>query len=185
VGKTLRSPIRRRFAPPALRSIDGVESYRLPDGEVARRYWALPGRILVGGRIFSVEDASRLRTNYRVTHVLSAESEQDDESTWLDASTRARWPFPDDGRPIPLDTCRGILAYQRDVLSIPTAVLYCHCRLAGSRGPSLAYAALRLLGRTRSEALAQCGRRKIYTTDIHAAYVESFEHVLKDALPLA
>jgi hypothetical protein len=192
MGKTLRRPIRRRLAPPAHRaqptpqpprsSSDGVDSYLLPNGETARRYWALPGRILVGGRILSTEDACQLRTNYGVTHNLSAESEQDDEATWLDASTRARFPFPDDGRPIPADLCRGIIAYQRAVLSDPTAVLYCHCRLAGSRGPSLAYAALRVLGRSPNEALAQCGRRKIYTTDIHAAYVESIESALK-ALP--
>lgn len=190
MGKTLRRPIRRRLAAPAPRSqptplrstSDGIESYRLPNGETARHYWALPGRILVGGRILSVADAEHLQSTYGVTHDLSAESEQDDEATWLDASTRARFPFPDDGRPIPVDTCRGILAYERAVLSIPTAVLYCHCRLAGSRGPSLAYAALRVLGRSPSEALAQCGRRRIYTTDIHAAYVESIESALK-ALP--
>jgi hypothetical protein len=193
MGKTLRSPIRRRHALPAQRSqrtpgtpspSDGVEAYLLPNGETARRYWAIPGRILVGGRILSVQDAENLRSKYGVTHNLSAESEQNDEATWLDASTRARFPFPDDEQPIPADLCRGIIAYQRAVLSIPTAALYCHCRLAGSRGPSLAYAALRVLGQSQSEALAQCGRRRIYSSDIHATYVESIERALK-ALPSA
>ena len=181
MGKTLRKPIHRRRAAPARSSADIIESYRLPNGETARRYWALPGRILVGGRILSPRDAENLRSKYGVTHVLSAESEQDDETTWFDASTRARFPFPDDGRPIHVDLCRGILAYAREVLAIPTAVLYCHCRLAGSRGPSLAYAALRVLGRGPSEALEQCGRRMIYATGLHPAYVESIEMALNAA----
>ncbi len=194
MGKTLRGPIVRRLAravapppkPPAAREDAFVlESYHLPNGELARRYWALAGRILVGGRFVSQEDADALRTKYGVTHVLSAESEQSDEASWLDATTRARFPFPDDERSIPLDICRGAIAFARAVLSQPASVLYCHCRLAGSRGPTMAYMALRLLGRSPSDALAQCGRRQIYSTDLHAAYVQSIESALKDALPSA
>jgi hypothetical protein len=155
-----------------------LEAYRV-EGDVARRYWALPGKILVGGRILSVEDADGLRRKYGVTHDLSAESEQDDEVTWLDPATRARFPFPDNEQAPPLDICRGAVAYARSVLARPDSVLYCHCRLGGSRGPSYGYMSLRVLGRTQEEALDQCGRRKIYTTDLHAAYVRVIEEALK------
>lgn len=183
MGKTLRRAITRRLARPTPANESILESYRLPSGELARRYWALPGKILVGGRIMSVKDAAHLRSTYGVTHTLSAESEQDDETVWLDPTTRARFPFPDDARPIPLDLCRGALAYARTVLLLPDSVLYAHCRLGGSRGPSWGYLSLRVLGRTPEQALAQCGRRRVHSTDLHPAYVQSIEAALKDALP--
>jgi hypothetical protein len=189
MGKTLRGPIQRRLMPhlpspaPSSSSTPGfvLEAYTLANGYFARRYWALPGRILIGGQIVSQEDAQSLRAKYGVTHVLSAESEKNDDATWMDPTTHGYFPFPDDGRPIPPDLCQKAIVFARSVLAIPGAVLYCHCHLGGSRGPTMAYMTLRLLGRSREEAYEQCGRRKLYTTDIHAAYLNSIESALTSA----
>jgi hypothetical protein len=179
MGKQLRGAIRRSFARPPERTPDFVlETYHLANGDLARRYWAMPGKILVGGRIMSPEDAEHLKTKYGITHVLSAESERTDEATWIDAATRAHFPFPDNGRSIPLDLCRQATAYARTTLALPNAVLYCHCRLGGSRGPSMAYLALRVLGRSPDEASAACGRRQIHATNLHSEYVRSIERAL-------
>ena len=57
-------------------------------------------------------------------------------------------------------------------------MLYAHCRLGGSRGPSYAYLALRVLGRSPAEALEQCGRRQRYGDELHATYVAVIEQAL-------
>jgi hypothetical protein len=174
MGKTLRGPIRR------LHGRRDVEYYRLDNGEPAARQWALRGRILVGGRILDAKDAEGLRSKYGVTHVLSAESEQSDEASWLDPTTRARFAFPDDSQPIAPDICRGAVAYARRVLALPTAVLYCHCRLGRSRGPSMAYMALRILGSSPADALAHCGRSRLSPVPLAPAYLRSIEQALSE-----
>ena len=161
----------------AASTITVLETYAVNGVERAQRYWALQGRILVGGRIVSPADAEHLRA-LRVTHVLSAESEQDDPH--VAGIQFGRFAFPDDGAAYspPLDVIRGAVSFARTVLAEPSTVLYTHCRLGGSRGPSYAYLALRVLGRTSVEALDQCGRRQRYGDDLHATYVAVIEQAL-------
>jgi len=106
----------------------------------AQRYW-VHDRILVGGSIIDVEDADKLR-QLGITHVLSAEHERDDAGKWPD-DRRARFEWPDDGADIPEATLHKVMQYASDVLSQQDAILYAHCQMGGSRGPTLGYIALR------------------------------------------
>ncbi len=152
--------------------------------ERAVRYWALEGRILVGGRIVSRADAEHLRRDFGVTHVLSAESEQSDEATWLDAATRGYFPFDDNALAPPLAVILGAVGFVRGVFDAnPEAVLNTHCRLAGSRGPSYAYLALRVLGFDPGRAMDFCGRRQRCGADLHPAYVSVIEQAITGRAP--
>lgn len=146
--------------------------------ELARRYWALPGRLLVGGRIRDASDYLGMVSAFGVTHVLSFESEQTDDSK-VPQRKRAQAPFPDDGKPPPLGLMIQVVQWIKD-LPRDGVVLYCHCRLGGSRGPTAAYAALRVrwqMGRGRAQKFAgrrPCGSAlfKTYLDQVDKAVLE-------------
>ena len=146
--------------------------YLLQDGGIARRFWALKGRILVGGRILNLEDADRLR-ELGVTHVLSADNQSTDNGLWPDAQ-RARFPFVDNGVAPPLRMVSAALAFERSVLASEETILYCHCRLGRRRGPTYGYMALRVLGFAPSEAEKRAG----HGLSLVPTYVDVVEQAL-------
>ena len=144
-------------------------------GGTAQRYW-VHDRILVGGSILHAADVSLLR-NLGITHVVSAEDDRGDEGKWAD-DKRARFGFPDDG----LDIDEGLLHKATDhleaILKDPLAVLYVHCRMGGSRGPSLAYLALRAtMGASPHEAMRLIRQTRGPWTP-HLRYIDSIERAL-------
>jgi rhodanese-related sulfurtransferase len=132
--------------------------YPARGGGMARRYWALQGKLLVGGSFRDQSDAMHLARDFGVTHVLSFESEHNDDDMWS-ASRRGSAPFPDDGKIPPL---LPLILAVKWVKGLPDdAVLYCHCRLGGSRGPSAAYLVLRArFNMNREVAQKFAGRRQ-------------------------
>ena len=145
-------------------------------GGTARRYWAHE-RILVGGSIMNAEDSVALRA-LGITNVLSAEHEHDDAGKWPDVA-RARYEFDDDGKPVPLELLHKAMDYAQTVLAEPTAVLYTHCRLGGSRGPSMAYLTLRVgcaYDPARAMAAIRATREPHWTP--HLDYIKSIERAI-------
>lgn len=128
-------------------------------GAMARRYWALPKVLLVGGNIRDHSDAMHLARDFGVTHVLSFESECSDDNLWSQ-DKRAQVPFEDHGRDPPLDLMERTVKWVAD-LPRHGVVLHCHCHLGGSRGPAAAYLALRVRWyMTRDVAQKFAGRRQ-------------------------
>ena len=129
-------------------------------GGMARRFWSLRKHLLVGGFIRDQSDAMHLARDFGVTHVLSFESERTDHGKWSQPH-RAECGFEDNGKPPTLDVmCRAV----KWVLDLPkdrSMVLYCHCRLGYSLGPSAAYLALRARWyMNREVAQKYAGRRQ-------------------------
>ena len=142
----------------------------------AQRYW-VHDRVLVGGSIMSAEDAEALR-HMGVTHVLSAEDQQDDAGKWPD-DRRARHEFVDGGQDVPLELVHAMVGYTRRVLQgFPDAVLYAHCHMGGSRGPTLGYIALRAAFEfTPAQAMAAIRVHRGDWTP-HLRYIHSVERAL-------
>lgn len=141
---------------------DGAEAplyhYPTPYGVFARRYWAIRGKLLVGGHIRDASDWMHLVRDFGITDVLSFESEFSDENKVSDGH-RACVPFEDNGRPPPIEP---LIQAVKWVKNLPlNAILYCHCHLGGSRGPTAAYLALRTRwNMNRETAQKYAGRRQ-------------------------
>lgn len=151
-----------------------LERYMWSGGE-ARRYWAIQGRILVGGGIVSAEDGYHLARDYGITHVLSAESENDDKGKWP-TTMAGRFAFPDDGKAPGQFIIRAAVKWVR--AQPQDAIWYTHCRLGGSRGPSMAYLVMRAhLGMSAIQALECAGVRQD-GQPLHRAYIEAIEESL-------
>lgn len=161
-----------------------VEHYDTPDGR-AVRFWALEPRLLVGGTILGPVDGEHLKRSYGVTHVLSVESEHDDEGKGFQPDVRERWAFPDSGSPkgapwtepgaIPVSNVEACIRFARRVLEQPHTVLYLHCMMGGARSPCIAYAVLVHMGFDCDDVrreLVKCG------ANLRPIYIASIEHVL-------
>lgn len=109
---------------------------------IARRYWALPKYLLVGGSIRDQSDAMHLARDFGVTHVLSFATEETDHGKWSQPS-RAEVPIADTGRPPPLELLCRVVKWVKE-LPKSGVVLYCHDHLGDHRGPVAAYLALRV-----------------------------------------
>ena len=146
------------------------------DGQQAQRYW-VHDRILVGGSIMGTDDAEELR-KLGITHVLSAEAEQDDAGKWPD-DKRARHEWPDHGLTVDPGLIHKIIDYATGVLSDEGTSLYVHCKMGGSRGPTLGYIVLRAVFKfSPSEAMmAIRATRGMWTP--HLKYIESVEHAIE------
>jgi len=146
-------------------------------GGTARRYWA-HDRVLVGGSIMSVEDGASLE-KLGVTHVLSAEHERDDAGKWPD-DRRARLEFDDNGLDISESLLHKAMDFADKVLSDPKTVLYTHCRLGGSRGPSFGYLALRTaFGFDPAKAMAAIRQTREPGWTPHNRYIRSIERAIE------
>ena len=164
-----------------------VELYDVPPGPAvppqewagggrAQRYW-VHDRVLSGGCIVDDRCVSVLK-DQGITHVLSWESEHLDDGKWPD-DKRARFPFMDNGGEIPLEVVLESAKYIRSVFEDPEAVLYTHCQLGGSRGPSAAYLACRILGLDPAQAMAAVRATREDGWAPHRNYINSIEQGLK------
>jgi len=154
-----------------------VMIYKTNFGE-ARMYWA-HDRVLVGG-LLTHESLAKIK-QLGVTHVITADEHND--AVWWPRDRLCALPFYDDGEPIerrsnPPDLGKGIEFAER-VLSESGTILYCHCRMGGSRGPAMGYMALRAgLKMSKPEALA-CVLRTRGDWNPHANYIASIERALE------
>jgi predicted O-methyltransferase YrrM len=144
-------------------------------GGQAQRYW-VHTRVLVGGSILGDEDAATLLNQHGVTHVLSAEHDRKEEP-WPRAS-RGWFGFDDDGQDVPEALIHGAMDYAEKVLADPKTVLYAHCRMGGSRGPSMGYLVLRsVFGYTPGAAMKVIRAGRGAWTP-HLRYIESIERAM-------
>ncbi len=144
-----------------------VTTYKV-DGGDAWRFWIHP-RVMIGGDIVDPYDRdNRVSALYGVTHVLSVDGDRDNEWEWA-ASHRARFGWPDDGRPFPVQTMIGALTWARAALSDARSVIYLHCHMGGSRSVSTGMGLLRLLGMTDALATEIVRASRPQWPD-HAAY---------------
>lgn len=135
-----------------------LEVYPTRDGMRARRYWALPRVLLVGGDIRDHSDAMHLARDFGVTHVLAFVSEACDDGRWSQKN-RAQVPFEDNGRDPSLHLMERTVKWVKD-LPRDGVVLYCHDWTGDCRGPCAAYLALRVRWyMTRQVAQKYAGRR--------------------------
>jgi hypothetical protein len=111
------------------------------DWDVIPESNAGPGRIGVGGGIWASAHVDRL------VEALSLRL-AGDRLTVLPSGT------DDDGQPKSPSWFRKIVFFALDALRDPKAKVYFHCSAGVNRGPSAAYAVLRALGHTPSEAFA-------------------------------
>jgi predicted O-methyltransferase YrrM/tetratricopeptide (TPR) repeat protein len=166
-----------------------VETYVVPAGPAvppqkhagggpARRFWLHP-RVLVGGSILSKEDGLGLAEKYGVTHLLSAESERLDDDRGFDDNKRCRVSFVDDGASIDEKLLHEALDFGVKALSAPDSVVYAHCQLGGSRGPSMGYLLVHgVFGMPAQETLAiiKAVRAPLNPQegpDLHRGYLDS------------
>lgn len=111
-------------------------------------------RLYCGGLIANEEELSHLIEHEGITHVIDAMAEINDypllkqhpkiNYIWLGVA--------DDGQPKPKEWFDRAITFALQAYQTPGAIIYCHCAAGVNRGPSLAYAILRSLGDTRSEA---------------------------------
>jgi predicted O-methyltransferase YrrM len=146
-------------------------------GGTARRYWA-HDRVLIGGSIMNADDGKALE-KLGITHVLSAEHEHDDDGKWP-KERRARFEFDDNGMDITEAILHKAMDYAEQTLSDPNAVLYTHCRLGGSRGPSFGYLTLRVaLGFDPARAMAAIRQTREPGWTPHNRYIRSIERAIE------
>jgi len=116
-----------------------VEFYADKNNNAARRFW-MHDRILCGGSIVSPADYEHLRRDLGVTGVMNFCNTTKDDA---DIEHYIELPFPDNGDRIPSKIIHDALNWARDYLARDGTVLYVHCALGGSRGPSMSYAVCR------------------------------------------
>ena len=137
--KDLLKPIEAYQVPRELADIPTPGYGGYAGGGRAHRFW-LHDRILVGGAILNADDGRHLRMDHGVTHVLSAESERHDRGKGFADERLCRIPFVDNGVNGPTEAqVHEALSFAAAVMAKPEHVLYTHCQLGGSRGPSMGY----------------------------------------------
>jgi hypothetical protein len=116
-----------------------VQFYTDKNGNGARRYW-INDTILCGGSILNHQDYQHLRTNLGVTGVMNfCNTTKDPDGI----EHYIHLPFPDTGAAIPHSLIHTALAFAKRHIERVGPVLYVHCALGGSRGPSMSYAVCR------------------------------------------
>lgn len=130
-----------------------------PDGAPCLRYWIEERGILVGGSIIDTIDAQHLAADFRVSHVLSVESERDDIGRLDPFVAAARFATEDNGMAFPSElilSCIGFYhAYKvSEGTHYRQGNIYVHCQAGGSRSPAITYALLRSDGMSSKDALS-------------------------------
>lgn len=113
-------------------------------------------RVATGGAITSKRDVRILRAA-GITAIATMADELHDETRRHVAGNVPLLlnGICDDGRCQPADWFARTVAFAREVLTDPDAKIYVHCAAGINRGPSGAYAVLRALGDTPSQARAR------------------------------
>ena len=151
----------------------------------AQRYW-VHDRVLVGGSIIDATDADKLSA-IGITHVLSGEHERDDTGKWPD-NKRGRFAWEDNSAAIDEALLHALFDHVEKLFaSEPEAVLYVHCQMGGSRGPTLGYLVLRLVFkyapaqamRAIRESWAGDNRQPNPNWVPHLDYIQSIERALE------
>lgn len=88
----------------------------------------------------SQQDYEHLQRDFGVTGVMSFCDNAKDEAK---IENYIELPFPDDGGSIPSKVIHDTLDWAKEHLSREGTILYVHCALGGSRGPSMSYAICR------------------------------------------
>jgi hypothetical protein len=122
-----------------MNKVGHVEFYVDKNRNGARRFW-VNDQILCGGSILSWDDYLHLKRDFGVTGVMNFANTTEDPDG---IEHYVHLPFPDDGKPIPHSLIHTVFAWARRHLETAGPVLYVHCALGGSRGPSMAYAVCR------------------------------------------
>ena len=140
-------------------------------GGAAHRFW-YSRRILVGGAILNADDGAHLQRDYGVMHVLSAESERHDRGKGFADGNLCRIPFVDNGINGPSEAqVHEALEFAAAVMALPGTVLYCHCQLGGSRGPSMGYlVAVGVLGHDPETVVQRLASVHINRDKLHPPY---------------
>lgn len=109
-------------------------------------------RIAVGGGVWLAEQVVGLQRE-GITHVIDCRSEATAEMLYRDTGVELFCcRTDDDGKPKPDAWFERGTSYAIDVLCRPDTKLLCHCAGGLNRGPSMAYAILRVLEWTPGEA---------------------------------
>jgi hypothetical protein len=124
-----------------------VEFYIDKVGNGARRFW-VHDRILCGGSIVSPYDYTHLKRDFGVTGVMNFCTDRRDDA---EIECGVELPFPDNGNSIPPKIIHDALDWAQAHLARAGTILYVHCALGGSRGPSMAYAIARGVLKMTSE----------------------------------
>lgn len=171
-SKVLGEVIERYTVPRDRAVIDTPGWDGFAGGGPAKRFW-LHDRVMVGGSILDWRDGEHLRHDYKITDVVSFESERVDHGKgWPHA--RVCWcPFVDVGHEIHPALLAQALDFSAEALRDPEAVLYAHCQMAGGRGPSLGY--LICTGVFGEDKHAVIGRIIAAGGNPHPRYLESID----------
>jgi hypothetical protein len=112
-------------------------------------------RLVCGAQINGADDMQTI-INAGITHIIDAQIERNDLPFIVPAVKAYCWdPTADDGQPKSADWFEKAIAFAMDALYSPGNVVMCHCAAGVNRGPSLAYAILRVQGESADEAWAQ------------------------------
>lgn len=142
-----------------------LETYPAPEGvdplhepaAMARRYWAIERKIMVGGWIKDASDWLHLASWYGITHSLSFDDAHDDEGKVaaradLSMGGRASCPFTLGAPKEPL-MLKRVVKWLKELPA--EAVVYAHGRLGNMRGPCAAY----MVGRVRHGLSREDGQK--------------------------
>jgi hypothetical protein len=157
-----------------------VERYTDQVGNGAQRFW-VHERILCGGSIISQDDYEHLKRDFGVTGVMNFCNDRPDNAT---IEYGVEMPFSDNGNSISKKFIHDALDWAREFYLCKVGVLYVHCALGGSRGPSMAYAICRgVLGMSRADTLRaiQAGH-PLFIGYLKTFHPKQYVHDIEEAL---
>jgi dual specificity phosphatase 3 len=147
--------------------------------KITYNYSKITDRLYTGGLIADEEEVKYLVEHEGITHVIDAMSEYNDYAMLrLHPKISYIWNGEaDDGQPKPPQWFNKAIVFALEAYQTPGAIVYCHCAAGVNRGPSLAYAILRALGFTRSEAFDRVKAKRpqsmiAYKADADRALIE-------------
>lgn len=157
-----------------------VERYVDQVGNGAQRFW-VHDRILCGGSIVSQDDYEHLKRDFHITGVMNFCNDRPDNAA---IECGVEMPFSDNGHSISRKLIHDALNWAKAHLSKSGTILYVHCALGGSRGPSMAYAICRgVLKMSRSDTLmAIKDGHPLYIGYLKAFHPKQYVHDIEEAL---
>jgi len=111
-------------------------------------------RLYCGGLIYD-ENEYQFLVKEGITHIINAALTESNDAEILKLHPQMKYLFvgePDDGQPKPKEWFDKTIRFTLEAYQTPGTIVYVHCAAGVNRGPSLAYAILRAIGLSRSEA---------------------------------